>query len=77
MAIDTMVFITGAPPRPTKEAKARKYTAKNSGEENFSAKLCTKPDSSVMVTTPTSAPKPADRKAKDKASVARPACAIG
>ena len=53
-----------------KLAKAKKYTAKYSGELNRSAKFATQVDRTVMRITPTSAPNPADRNARVRACVA-------
>ncbi len=60
-----------------KLAKASRYTAKYSGGPKASAARATQEASSVMSTTPTSAPKAADPKAVASAVVGRPSRAIG
>jgi hypothetical protein len=52
-------------------------TAKYSGLENLWANRAAAPESSVINSTPNRAPNPAERKAYDNASVARPCLAIG
>ena len=62
---------------PMKLAKVSRNTAKYSGELNCRANSVTQPESSVITTTPNSAPVPADMKASVRACAACPCCAIG
>jgi hypothetical protein len=75
--IAAMVFSGGPRLMPTKQAKERNITAKNSGGPKRSAKPATTGATKVIITTATRAPKKEEVKAAVSASPARPCCAIG
>ena len=62
---------------PTKLAKERNITAKNSGGPKRSAKPAITGATKVIITTATKAPTKEEVKAAVSASPARPCCAIG
>ncbi len=62
---------------PTKAQKVSRYTEKNSGGPNRSAKPATTGERKVIMITATSAPKNEEVKAAVSALPARPFCASG
>ncbi len=76
-AIEMIVLCFSSRPRPTNEQKVRKYTEKNSGGPNLSAKSAISGARKVMRSTATSEPMKEDVNAAVSASAAWPFCAIG
>src|SRR5205809_6300903 len=72
--IEITVLCLASRPRPTKEQKVRRYTAKNSGGPNFSAKDEIIGARKVIKSTATSEPMKEDVNAAVKASAALPCC---
>src|SRR3954462_5488017 len=75
--IEMMVLCLASRPRPTKEQNVSRYTAKNSGGPNFSAKDEIIGARNVISTTATSEPMKDEVNAAVNASAALPCCAIG
>src|SRR6476620_7348921 len=75
--LEITVLCLASRPSPTKEQKVSRYTAKNSGGPNFSAKEEIIGARKVMSSTATSEPMKDEVKAAVSASAARPCCAIG
>ncbi len=75
--IEMTVLCLASRPSPTKEQKVNRYTAKNSGGPNFSAKEEIKGARKVISNTATSDPMKEEVKAAVSASAARPCCAMG
>src|SRR5436190_16151855 len=75
--IEMTVLCLASRPRPTKEQKVSRYTAKNSGGPNFSANEEIIGARNVIKSTATSEPIKDEVKAPVKASAALPCCAIG
>src|ERR1700736_1616319 len=75
--IEITVLCLASRPRPTKEQKVRRYTAKNSGGPNFSANEEIIGARNVIRSTATSEPMKDEVKAAVSASAALPCCAIG
>jgi len=72
-SIMAATILNGDPlPMPTKLQKVRKYTEKNSGGPNSSAKRATSGARKVIITTATNAPMKDDVNAAVSASPARP-----
>ena len=77
-SIIAISVFSGVPrPMPTKAAKDRNMTAKNSGGPKRSAKPATTGATKVIITTATKAPTKEEVKAAVSASPALPCCAIG
>ena len=72
-----MVLNGGSFDMPTKAQKVSRYTAKNSGGPNSSAKLATIGERKVITITATSAPTKDEVNAAVSALPARPCCASG
>src|SRR5581483_2899928 len=75
--IEAMVLNGGSFDMPTKAQNVSRYTAKNSGGPNSSAKLATTGERNVMTMTATSAPTKEEVNAAVSALPARPCCASG
>src|SRR3954453_2122722 len=75
--IEMTVLCLASRPSPTKEQNVNKYTAKNSGGPNFSAKDEIIGARNVSSSTATSEPMKDEVKAAVSASAALPCCAIG
>src|SRR5512146_845920 len=75
--IDASVLNGGSLLMPKKAQKVSRYTAKNSGGPNSSAKLATIGDRKVISSTPIAAPKNDEVNAAVSAAPARPFCASG
>ncbi len=75
--IEMTVLCLASRPRPTKEQKVSRYTAKNSGGPNFSANDEIIGARNVIRSTATSEPIKDEVKAAVSASAALPCCAIG
>src|SRR5215510_1052860 len=75
--IEMTVLCLASRPRPTKEQKVRRYTAKNSGGPNFSANDEISGARKVIKSTATNEPMKDEVKAAVSASAALPCCAIG
>src|SRR6266702_6179333 len=75
--IEMTVLCLASRPRPTNEQKVNRYTAKNSGGPNFSAKDEIIGARKVISSTATSEPMKEDVNAAVSASAALPCCAIG
>src|SRR4051795_5866417 len=75
--IEMMVLCLASRPRPTKEQNVSRYTAKNSGGPNFSAKDEIIGARNVISSTATSEPMKDEVNAAVSASAALPCCAIG
>src|SRR3954466_1704972 len=76
-AIEMMVLCLASRPRPTNEQNVNRYTAKNSGGPNFSAKDEITGARNVISSTATSEPMKDEVNAAVSASAALPCCAIG
>src|SRR6476620_2381297 len=74
---EMMVLCLSSRPRPTKEQKVKRYTAKNSGGPKRSAKDATLGARKVMSITAKSEPMKEEVNAAVSASAALPFCAIG
>ena len=75
--IEMTVLCLASRPSPTNEQKVKRYTAKNSGGPNFSAKEEIIGARNVISSTATSEPMKEEVKAAVSASAALPCCAIG
>src|SRR3954462_9074942 len=75
--IEITVLCLASRPRPTKEQKVKKYTAKNSGGPNLSAKDEIIGARKVISSTAASEPMKEEVKDAVSASAALPCCAIG
>src|SRR6185436_211212 len=75
--IDAIVLNGGSFDMPTNAQNVSRYTAKNSGGPNCSAKFATTGDRKVITIVATSAPTNEDVNAAVSASPARPFCASG
>src|SRR3954462_14206808 len=75
--LEMTVLCLASRPRPTKEQKVSKYTAKNSGGPNFSANVEIIGARNVISITATSEPMNDEVNAAVSASAALPCCAIG
>src|SRR5882672_12638078 len=75
--IEMTVLCLASRPRPTNEQNVSRYTAKNSGGPNFSAKDEIIGARNVIKSTATSEPMNEDVNAAVSASAALPCCAIG
>src|SRR6478752_9410675 len=75
--IEITVLCLASRPRPTKEQKVSKYTAKNSGGPNFNANDEIIGARKVIRSTATSEPMKEEVNAAVSASAALPCCAIG
>ncbi len=75
--IEAIVFSAWPLLMPTKAQNVSRYTAKNSGGPNASAKFATIGERNVITITATSAPMNDDVKAAVSAAPARPFCASG
>src|SRR3954462_1123863 len=76
-AIEMMVLCFASRPRPTNEQNVRRYTEKNSGGPNLSAKDEIIGARNVISSTATSEPMKEEVKDAVSASAALPCCAIG
>src|SRR5438309_2598011 len=75
--IEITVLCLASRPSPTNEQKVKRYTAKNSGGPNLSAKDEISGARNVISSTATNEPMKDEVNAAVSASAARPCCAIG